>query len=184
MEETFSAEIYYKPYFELKLNEQIVDLLMRQSNKHYDMTCREASKQSGFIYGWKNCVEFKVTCGANFRQLDLTLKILENFCGALEEAKLQLEYTTFIRGLLEKSNQKTVLMPSELTAENGAKYLLSGEFKESKEIACVECDPRDLAVDCELCNGSGTLIDDITISWNNIKSIYALAVEKLSMKKF
>ena len=44
----------------------------------------------------------------------------------------------------------TVLMPSALTAENGAKALLIGEFHETLEMAC------------PVCGGSGDIEEDLT----------------------
>lgn len=176
------ATISYKPWFELDLNKAIVDLLMDTAKKHYDHTCRVSCEQGGFIYGWKNCVEFETTCGASFRQLDLTLKIFEGFSGSIEEARLQLEYITLIKKLLDKSNQKTVLMPGELTAENGAKYLMSGEFSESTEFDCHECNGDD-SEECEICESTGTITNKVPVSWTTIKNIYALAVKKLAVKE-
>ena len=77
---------------------------------------------------------------------------------------------------------KSVLMPDELTAENGAKYLFMGEFKEQREMTCQECETNEPDEYCECCEGSGTYIDEVIISWDNIKNIYALAVKELSIK--
>ena len=80
----------------------------------------------------------------------------------------------------------TVIMPKELTAENGAKALLLGEFAEHQKITChecycLECNPGDPDNDCELCGGSGELGLDVPVSWTTIKAIYAMAVEHLGM---
>jgi len=74
-----------------------------------------------------------------------------------------------------------VLMPNELTAENDAKFLLSGEFSESIEVICPECNGDD-SEDCDECFSAGTISLDVPVSWSTIKNIYALAVEKLSIK--
>lgn len=103
MSKKLSATIYAKPHFDLALNKDIVDLIIGRAKKHYDATCRKSCEQGGFLYGWNNCVDFQTTCSASFRQLDLTLKILENFCGSLEDARISLEYKTFIKDLLQKS---------------------------------------------------------------------------------
>ena len=51
-----------------------------------------------------------------------------------------------------------ILMPKELTAENGAKGLLIGEFYEETELSCLECE-GDEAAECEICgDGSGQYI--------------------------
>jgi hypothetical protein len=70
-----------------------------------------------------------------------------------------------------------VAMPKELTAENGGKYIFMGEFKETIEIQCPECYDLDDDDECEECEG--TL--DVTIGWDTIKSIYALAVKKMAL---
>lgn len=47
-----------------------------------------------------------------------------------------------------------VIVPKKLTAENGAKGVLSGEFSETTFISCPECFGDD---DCETCDGSGRI---------------------------
>ena len=72
------------------------------------------------------------------------------------------------------SETYTVMMPRSLTAENGAKALLIGEFKESIELACPECaDSCDGEVfeDCEICGGDGTYSQNVDGSWTTIKEI-------------
>jgi len=66
-----------------------------------------------------------------------------------------------------------ILMPKELTAENGAKALLIGEFSEKVYIPCLECEE-----DCEECTNH-YIPHKIPISWTNIKAIYAMAVKHL-----
>lgn len=68
-------------------------------------------------------------------------------------------------------------MPVELTAENGAKALLSGEFAELVEVPNPDY------------NGNGEDEDDdgeprtftqaVPVSWTTIKAIYAMAVKHL-----
>lgn len=70
--------------------------------------------------------------------------------------------------------RKASLMPSELTAENGAKAALMGEFTEEASMPCTECFGDD---ECENCDGSGRILVEAPISWTTIKSIYAKAVE-------
>lgn len=67
-----------------------------------------------------------------------------------------------------------VLMPRKLTAENGAKLLLSGKFFEIEDIECPE--KCDLDEGCMVCNGSGIVKMWIPVSWNTIKRIYERAV--------
>lgn len=78
---------------------------------------------------------------------------------------------------------QTVTMPKELTAENGAKALLSGEFKESATVACPDCYGlgHDMVTEvCDTCGGEGALEQDVTVSWTVIKEIYAMAVKHLA----
>lgn len=78
---------------------------------------------------------------------------------------------------------KTVLMPRELTAENGAKALLIGEFYSNLVIACECCDESgyiDGNIDgeiCDACSGAGSYTVPVPVSWTTIKAIYDKAVE-------
>ncbi|WP_246862890.1 hypothetical protein [Citrobacter sp. CF971] len=67
-----------------------------------------------------------------------------------------------------------VMVPKKLTAENGAKGVLSGEFSETKFINCPECFGDD---ECETCDGSGQIEITVPVSWTNIKAIWAKGVE-------
>ncbi|HHQ4050009.1 Lar family restriction alleviation protein [Citrobacter sp. MGH106] len=67
-----------------------------------------------------------------------------------------------------------VLVPKKLTAENGAKSVLTGEFSETKFINCPECFGDD---ECETCDGSGRIEITVPVSWTNIKAIWAKGVE-------
>ncbi|WP_239558194.1 hypothetical protein [Enterobacter roggenkampii] len=70
-----------------------------------------------------------------------------------------------------------VLVPKKLTAENGAKGVLSGEFSETKYINCPECFGDD---DCETCDGSGRIEITVPVTWTTIKAIWAKGVEHLA----
>ena len=76
-----------------------------------------------------------------------------------------------------------VLMPRKLTAENGAKALLSGEFYEEIEVTCHECGGYGLDCDgdsdCLVCNGTGNYNQRISVSWTTIKAVYKTAVKYL-----
>ncbi len=61
----------------------------------------------------------------------------------------------------------SVILPKELTAENGAKGLLSGEFKEQIELYDNETDEY--------------YMQDVTVSWTTIKDIYKLIVNEMSL---
>lgn len=78
------------------------------------------------------------------------------------------------------SESKIICMPSKLTAENGAKALLSGEFSETVVITCTACYFELYGdVDCEVCAGSGEYLQDVPISWTTIKAIYAKAANHM-----
>ncbi|HEM7929161.1 TPA: hypothetical protein U2L63_000654 [Citrobacter braakii] len=67
-----------------------------------------------------------------------------------------------------------VLVPKKLTAENGAKGVLSGEFSETKFINCPECFGDD---DCETCDSSGRIEITVPVTWTTIKAIWTKGVE-------
>ncbi|PAQ59799.1 hypothetical protein BIZ41_20810 [Escherichia coli] len=69
------------------------------------------------------------------------------------------------------------LVPKRLSAENGAKGALSGDFSETKFINCPECFGDD---DCETCDGSGRIEISVPVSWTTIKAIWAKGVEHFS----
>lgn len=71
-----------------------------------------------------------------------------------------------------------VLMPMKLTAENGAKYALSGEFHVVHRVTCHECGGEG----CSDCDDDGWLEEKIMIGWDDIKDIYRAAVEACSIK--
>jgi hypothetical protein len=79
-----------------------------------------------------------------------------------------------------------VLMPKRLTAENGAKGALSGEFKETIDVTCHECGGSgddansDNDAECPECNGDGVVTQNVPVSWDTIKDIYRRAVELLA----
>ncbi|EFN5445489.1 hypothetical protein FQI18_10255 [Escherichia coli] len=62
-----------------------------------------------------------------------------------------------------------VMVPKRLTAENGAKGALSGEFSETTFISCLECFGDD---DCDTCDGSGRIEIKVPVTWSTIKSIW------------
>ncbi|MBX8557055.1 hypothetical protein K5D56_21560 [Pseudomonas cichorii] len=72
------------------------------------------------------------------------------------------------------------IMPKMLTAENGAKALLLGEFKVQVTQECPECaeleEPNEY---CKICDGEGEHAIHHTISWDQIKFIYSKAVAGL-----
>nr|WP_224324305.1 hypothetical protein [Klebsiella oxytoca] len=67
-----------------------------------------------------------------------------------------------------------VMVPMRLTAENGAKGVLSGEFSETQFVNCPECFGDD---ECETCDGSGRIEIKVPVSWTTIKEIWIKDVE-------
>lgn len=69
------------------------------------------------------------------------------------------------------------IMPVALTAKNGAKWALSGEFSTAREVTCPECEGDG----CSDCDGRGDWCEDQTIDWTTIKEIYRRAVEACAL---
>jgi len=75
------------------------------------------------------------------------------------------------------------LMPRRLTAENGAKALLLGEFKLEVIRECPECLELDEPAEgCEICDGEGEYAQRHMIPWDKIKFIYSEAVKGLALE--
>ncbi|EBP3544757.1 DUF551 domain-containing protein [Salmonella enterica subsp. enterica] len=82
--------------------------------------------------------------------------------------------TLYVRADLVNGNSPVtpdgwVIVPKKLTAENGAKGVLSGEFSETTFISCPECFGDD---DCDTCDGSGRIEIKVPVTWTTIKSIW------------
>jgi hypothetical protein len=69
-----------------------------------------------------------------------------------------------------------VLVPKTLTAENGAKSALMGEFRVGIETDCQDCNDYDEDDVCETCKGEGYTIRYEDINWTTIKDIWAAGV--------
>ena len=65
------------------------------------------------------------------------------------------------------------VMPLTLTAANGAKGALSGEFKVSRTVRCHECGGEG----CDDCGDTGEFEEETTVPWDTIKDIYRAAVD-------
>ncbi|WP_410743375.1 hypothetical protein [Citrobacter portucalensis] len=66
-----------------------------------------------------------------------------------------------------------VMVPKRLTAENGAKGALLGEFNLEYTLTCHEC----FGEGCDDCSGEGTWINTIPVDWTTIKEIWAKGIE-------
>ncbi|GEM_PF-1878155 len=73
-----------------------------------------------------------------------------------------------------------VLMPKRLTAENGAKAAMIGEFYEEITVRCPDCDDCDEGQYCAGCNDEGAVQQPVQVQWDTIKQIYSRAVELLA----
>lgn len=69
------------------------------------------------------------------------------------------------------------ILPLKLTAANGAKGALSGEFHVIYPIVCQECGGEG----CENCNDEGGWQGEILIGWEMIKRIYEAAVKACAL---
>ncbi|CZZ31472.1 hypothetical protein [Enterobacter hormaechei] len=69
------------------------------------------------------------------------------------------------------------IMPLKLTADNGAKGALCGEFHVQYRIVCQSC----VGEGCEDCNHTGGWDAEIPVGWDTIKRIHEAAVEACAM---
>ncbi|MCM7399810.1 hypothetical protein P0240_07980 [Enterobacter cloacae] len=132
--------------------------------------------------------EFKAMLGTSKRD---SFKMPEELLSAMEEVlrisdrdheawhKARNGIASYRDAMLQDGNSPTtpdgyVLVPNRLTAENGAKGVLSGEFSETKFINCPECFGDD---ECETCDGSGRIEITVPVTWTTIKAIWAKGVE-------
>ncbi|MCB5311949.1 hypothetical protein [Yersinia intermedia] len=76
------------------------------------------------------------------------------------------------------------IMPESLTAENGAKGTLSGEFFTETDITCEECGGDcDEDDPCKHCNDLGVQTVRTAIGWSTIKDIYKMAVSATAIRQ-
>jgi len=68
-----------------------------------------------------------------------------------------------------------VKLPNKLTAENGAKALLIGEFYETLTLDCEYC----CGDGCADCHDTGSVDYKVYVGWTTIKEIYNKIVENL-----
>ncbi|EPX3843510.1 hypothetical protein ACWY7B_004725, partial [Enterobacter hormaechei] len=69
------------------------------------------------------------------------------------------------------------IMPLKLTADNGAKGALCGEFHVEYRIVCQAC----VGEGCEDCNHTGGWGAEIPVGWDTIKRIHEAAVEACAL---
>lgn len=86
------------------------------------------------------------------------------------------------RAMLQAGNSPVIpegycIMPKKLTAENGAKSVLSGEFHISQTLTCAEC----FGEGCEDCSEQGKWEEKIPVGWDLIKRIYETVVSSCAL---
>lgn len=70
-------------------------------------------------------------------------------------------------------SEDKVLLPRKLTAENGAKSLLIGEFYVEGKSPCPDCFESLIDGDfCDTCENTGEINTKTAVSWTTIKAIY------------
>lgn len=85
-------------------------------------------------------------------------------------------YVYYWRGRVSKKDLN-VLIPARLTAENGAKFTLSGEFFIDVEHICTACCFHGADEDCEFCGGNIYVTQKASIPWTTIKDIHKEVVK-------
>lgn len=111
---------------------------------------------------------------------DGVLFVLNNDMSSIERGTVAMRAWNACRAaMLQAGNSPAipegyVMVPMRLTAENGAKGVLSGEFSETQFVNCPECFGDD---ECETCDGSGIIEIKVPVSWTTIKEIWIKGVE-------
>lgn len=137
-------------------------------------------KHIRFYYAVKKLRKFGFKL--DFKQLDKYRILRRSDNSTVEEVRNLTALEDFVRGADHKHPIKLQAprMPRKLTAENGAKARLIGEFQESIEDICTECCGRSVdsyGDDCEECDGVGAVVREIPVQWTTIKEIYRKIVE-------
>lgn len=109
-----------RPEFHLPLDAATVALLMQMSSLHYDARCKAASAVGGFIYGWRNSVQFspELPVEATWNDLDTVLKICENrsFLGAEDQERVR-DLTKALRHAHQRWNEVSPQWTAEADTE-------------------------------------------------------------------
>ena len=76
-----------------------------------------------------------------------------------------------------------VWVPKKLTAENGAKKALYGEFEETVVMDCPDCKGAGHIheINCEECNRAGQYTIWLPVSWTNIKDIWEKGIDTVGI---
>lgn len=155
-----NAEILQQAPYSLQVPEKL-DYQGAKELFNYLMTEEETNAT---VNGWNACRSAMLQAGNHTEQ---RLDMVEHSGDA----------NKMVTGNSPVTTDGYVLVPKKLTAENGAKGVLSGEFSETKFINCPECFGDD---DCETCDGSGRIEITVPVTWTTIKAIWAKGVEHLA----
>lgn len=140
-------------------------------------------KHQGEPVAWRHTMHFEEGCG---RRFELTDSAESPF------GKPDVDYDKTFRVTREplyaeqpapvaEVPEGYCIMPRRLTAENGAKALLLGEFQLEVTTECPECrDLEEPLEGCEFCDGEGEYEQRHIIPWDQIKDIYSQAVAGLA----
>ncbi len=135
--------------------------------------CREAERPLKFFRIRLVNADSKLVSAAwmrnNLAKLGGYLLVDENDCFSYSSAD---EFKKYYSGA-----EDLILMPLKLTAENGAKGVMSGEFKETLIMSCEHCDGDGFTngfvdIVCEECDGAGDYSLGVAIGWDTIKEVY------------
>ena len=94
----------------------------------------------------------------------------------METNKKIAELEAYIEGY-ERRLKDAVIMPKELTAENGGKYIFTGEFK-----VVVGINHPEYFDDEDAADGDFDEYISVAIEWDTIKKIYQTAVDRMKAK--
>ena len=93
-----------------EISREELEHLIKVSSIHYDRKCQDASKQGGFIYGWKNRLEFNrtdsVEVNATICELDTVTKILEMEHLITSSISLQKAFNELAQNACKESEKK------------------------------------------------------------------------------
>lgn len=105
----------YEIKADLTFTKEEVAFLSEEARSHYDLTCRSAARQGGFLYGINNTFEdyapdLQGRGSLTFRQVDTLVKILEqSSVGAKSDAerKLARDLDEGLRAALKSINERS-----------------------------------------------------------------------------
>lgn len=140
---------------------------------------------------WIDDGQFLLVCTACGAQEDYTQALQLAFeLGGTDDGSYDLEAEEICEVIRRHAEQSApvaevpegyCIMPRRLTAENGAKALLLGEFKLRVTKECPECcELEEPTEGCSMCDGEGEYEQRHTIPWDQIKFIYSKAVAGLA----